>query len=440
MATRAELAHLLRRATFGPTAEEVDEAERVGFTFTVANLVAPAGPDAAALRTPMPALGPDPVLALPDNAGGAARDSAQRMRQRQIDQITVWWLDRMSQSNHQFVEKLVFFWHGHWATAIDKVDSPQLMLKQQQVFRDLGPGDFHLFVRAMLRDPALIFWLDGQLNTRKAPNENLARELMELFTLGIGNYTETDVKQGAKALTGWQVDRAAMTSYLTASRHDSKNKTILGHTGNFGVDEYTNILRQQPAYAEFIVKRLWFRFVSVQPVPTDTMRALVDMFRRNHNTTELATAMFTDPNFLWAQGQLVKQPVEWLIGALRQLGLRFGELTDDDQRVLAQGIDDMGQLPFNPPSVGGWPSDTAWLNTSAVTTKLRLASLLAARLPRATADRLTAVPPGQRPDAVARLLVVDRFTGRTKAAMAPFTGDVARLVTLGLISPEYAIG
>jgi len=432
MATRADLIHLLRRATFGPTAEEVDEAERVGLDYTVANLVQPTGSDAGAMRTAMPMLGKDPVL-----AGGG--DGAQELRDKQVTQITSWWLDRMGQADHQFVEKLVFFWHGHWATAIEKVESPQLMLKQQQVLRTYGPGEFSLFVRTMLRDPALVYWLDGQLNTRRAPNENLARELMELFTLGIGNYTEKDVKQGAKALAGWQLSRADQTTYLTAARHDTKSKTILGHTGNFGVDEYVDILMQQSAMADFVTKRLWYRFVSADPIPADSLAALAGGFRQDRNVTRLAKAMFSDPNFFWARGQLVKQPVEWLVGALRQLGLRFGEMKEDDRRVLMQGIDGMGQIPFDPPSVGGWPSDTAWLTTSATTTRLRLADLLGNRMPKAFADKLSAVPDDQRPDVLARLLVVDEFTARTKSAMKGFLDNLPKLVALGLSSPEYTV-
>jgi uncharacterized protein (DUF1800 family) len=440
MATRADIAHLLRRATFGPTAQEVDDADRVGLDYTVANLVRPTSADAAATRTPMPVIGPDPLLMVLRQGGdGTARAAAGKTREAQQVQITEWWIDRMGQAQHQFVEKLVFFWHGHWATSMEKVELPQLMLNQQRVFRDRGPGEFSLFVRSMLRDVALIYWLDGQLNTRRAPNENLARELMELFTLGIGHYTEKDVKQGARALTGWQVDRLSATSSLNPTRHDTKNKTILGRTGNFGADEYVDILMQQPAMAEFVVKRLWFRFVSPEPVPQDSLAALANGFRKDRDVTSLARALFTDPNFFWARGQVVKQPIEWLVGALRQLGLRFSELKEDDRRVFRQGLDGMGQVPFLPPSVGGWPSDSAWLTTSATTTRLRLADVLGQRAPKTFTDRLSAVSPAQRPDVLARLLVVDGFTDRTKSAMKAFLDDLPKLVALGLASPEYTV-
>src|SRR5262249_41719030 len=155
--------------------------------------------DAGAAATPLPVLGPDPYATRP-----ASRDDRRAILQvahDQIQHLLDWWLDRMVAANHQFTEKLVFFWHGHWATGVQKVNSAQLMLGQLEPLRRYGTGDFAVLVKAMLRDPALIIWLDGQRNTRQAPNENLARELMELFTLGIGAYSEDDIKAGARALT-----------------------------------------------------------------------------------------------------------------------------------------------------------------------------------------------------------------------------------------------
>src|SRR5205085_2099004 len=167
----------------------------------------------------------------------------------------LWWLDRMVAAEHQFAEKLVFFWHGHWATSVEKVRSAAAMLRQQQTFRDLGAGDFGPFLKAMLRDPALIIWLDGQQNTRAAPNENLARESMELFTLGVGNYTEADVRAAARALTGWQVRRGDLTATFNPRRHDPGDKTVLGMTGAYDADGYADVLLAQPANVRFLAGR-----------------------------------------------------------------------------------------------------------------------------------------------------------------------------------------
>jgi uncharacterized protein (DUF1800 family) len=438
MATRAQLAHLLRRATFGPRAEEVDAAERAGLDATLNTLLAPAGPDAGATRTPVPRPGQAPAAALDKNADRAARQKAQQERRDQVRTATLWWVDRMVQADQQLPEKLTFFWHGHWATSADKVRVAGLMLAQWQTLRDKGGGDFGALLKAMLRDPALIIWLDGQKNTSKAPNENLARELMELFTLGIGHYGEDDVRQGARALTGWRIDQYAGTAVFDPKRHDGGAKKILGRTGDFDADGFADILLAQPAHAEFLAARLWYRYASGEPIPTGTRDRLAAAYRPARDIRALLRALFTDPEFGATAGQLVKQPVEWVVGAMRQLGVRSGELADQQRRQLLQGLTAMGQLPFHPPSVGGWPAGTAWLTTSSVQVKLRMGEFLAARAAPDVIGKLTAVPAAQRPDALARLLVVDAFTERTRTVLAGVQ-DPRRLIALGLACPEYAV-
>jgi uncharacterized protein (DUF1800 family) len=435
--SRSELAHLLRRATFGPRAEEVDDAERAGIDATLARLFTPVGEDAGAARTPVPAL--TAVTPPGKNADAAARAKARQQEREQVKTVTLWWLDRMTQADHQLREKLTFFWHGHWATSVEKVRDARLMLAQQQTLYDHGAGDFGVLLKAMLRDPALIVWLDGQKNTDKAPNENLARELMELFTLGIGHYDETDVREGARALTGWRIDQKQKVAVLDPRRHDGRAKTILGRTGAFDADGFADLLLAQPANAEFLAARLWLRYASVDPMAADVRDRLAAAYRPDRDVNAVLRALLTDPAFARTPGQLVKQPVEWAVGAMRQLGIRPGALADQQQRQLIQGLDQMGQVPLAPPSVGGWPSGTAWLSTSAAQVRLRLADLLAARAEPAASAKLSAVPAAQRPEVLARLLVVDAFTDRTRAVLAKAAGDVRRLIALGLASPEYAV-
>jgi uncharacterized protein (DUF1800 family) len=417
MADREKVAHLLRRATFGPTAEEVDAAESRGPAATLDALFSPAAPDAGAARTPLPRLGP--VV------------NEKTDRAEQIRAVGTWWLDRMVQAEHQLHEKLTFFWHGHWATSADKVKSGPLMLAQQQTLFRTALGALSTQVHAMLRDPALIVWLDGQKNTEKAPNENLARELMELFTLGVGHYTEQDVREGARALTGWVVDQKSATATLNPKRHDTRPKTILGRTGDFDADGFADILLAEPACPQFIVRRLWLRYCSDAPVPP----AVLDRATAQPTTAAMLRELLTADGHT----ELVKQPVEWLVGALRQLQIRPADLTDAQRKQLTAGLAQLGQVPLRPPSVGGWPSGAAWLTTSATQARLKLAQTLAARAPTAVLDRLTAAPAAQRPAALARLLVVDRFTARTEAVLTPAANDARRLLALGLASPEYAV-
>jgi uncharacterized protein (DUF1800 family) len=437
MATRTELAHLLRRATFGPRADEVDAAERVGLDATLTALFTPTGADAGAARTPVPAL--ESVAAPGPNADAAARQKARQQQREQVKTVTLWWLDRMVRADHQLHEKLTFFWHGHWATSVEKVRDAGLMLAQQQTLHRYGAGDFAALLKAMLRDPALIVWLDGQKNTEKAPNENLARELMELFTLGIGHYGENDVRQAARALTGWRLDPKQRTAVFDPRRHDSGAKTVLGRTAPLDADGLADVLLAQPANAEFLAARLWSRYATGAPVPDDVRNRLVAAYGAGRDVSALLRALLTDPGFAGTPAQLVKQPVEWAVGAMRQLGVRPTALADQQQRQLIQGLDQLGQVPLAPPSVGGWPSGTAWLSTSAVQVRLRLADLFAAHADPATTGALTAVPAARRPDALTRLLVVDAFTDRTRTVLAQAAGDVRRLIALGLASPEYTV-
>lgn len=437
MAERDKVAHLLRRATFGPTADEVDRAERAGYQATVEQLLAPDGADRGAQRTPAPKLGADPYTDLPKKPSREQRQRAQQARKEQVQQLTHWWVDRMVAADHQLTEKLVFFWHGHWATSVQKVKSAALMLAQQETFRRDGRGDFGVLVRAMLRDGALIHWLDGQRNTRKAPNENLARELMELFTLGIGAYTEADVKGAARALTGWTVDRVDGTAAFQQARHDRGEKTVLGRTGPLDADALAGVILEQPAARTFLPERLWFRFASGEPMPAASRERLSAAFA-GHDVTALVRALLLDEQFATTGGQLVKQPVEWLVGAVRQLGAHAA--ADDKQRKqLYQGLSRLDQVPFKPPSVGGWPSGTAWLNTFATQTRVQLAQALSAAASPAFLERLSAAPVKGRPDALARLLVVDGWTDRTRAVLAESAKDARKLTVLGLISPEYAV-
>jgi uncharacterized protein (DUF1800 family) len=314
-----------------------------------------------------------------------------------------------------------------------------MMAGQLETFRRYGRGDFAVFARAMVRDPALIQWLDGQRNTREAPNENLARELMELFTLGIGHYTEADVKEGARALTGWTIHRSTATSVFVRRRHDPGRKTILGVTAAHNTDSFVDVLLRQPAHAQFLAGRLWFRFASGTPVPPITRDRMVAAYGTGRNVTAMLRAMFDDPAFDATAGQLVKQPIEWLVGALRQLGIQTRTMAERERGALLGGLDALDQMPLRPPSVGGWPAGTAWLTTSSAQARLRIGELLAARARPENIDELAGTPSGQRADVLARLLAVDGWTDRTRAALGTVVNQPRRLIALGLASPEYTV-
>jgi uncharacterized protein (DUF1800 family) len=426
MADRELIAHVLRRATFGPTRAEIDAAAQRDLSAVVAGLIRPSGVDGV---PPLPVFATDPYFG---RTKEMTREERQRLRQAARQQLTALaqgWLLRMAGAQHQLAEKMVFFWHGHWATSAQKVQSAPLMRTQLETFRSLGRGDFAVFAKAMVRDPALIFWLDGQRNTRKAPNENLARELMELFTLGIGAYGEADVKAGARALTGWTLDRATGHTVFSPQRYAEGQKTILRETKDFDADSFVDVLLRQPAHPTFLAARMWHRFGSIEPIPGATRDRMVAAYGAGRDVDAMLTAMFTDEAFAAARGGLVKPPVEWAVGAIRQLGIPAARLKDKLGQQVLGGVRAMGQVPLRPPSVGGWPAGTAWLTTSSLQVRMRVAAQLAAAAPQPTKDV----------DELARILAVDKWTDRTRQALDAAKAKPQRLLTLALISPEYAV-
>jgi len=331
----------------------------------------------------------------------------------------------MTVASHQAVEKLVFFWHGHWATSVKKVRSPQLMMVQHRIFR--GAPDFVTMARQMVIDPALVLYLDGDRNTRGAANENLARELCELFMIGIGQYTEQDIKEAGRALTGWRYSLTRERSIFDPMAHDAGDKTILGSTRDFTANSLMDQLLAQESCPRFIASRLWFRYgSSTRPLPDGLREKMVAAFPV---PMAMLRVMFSDDAFKATEGGMVKQPIEWFVGAMRGLGLRPATLPAETRDELLEILEELGQLPFAPPNVGGWRAGGAWLTSSAAQVRLRLAGKLAER---ATVDRLT-------PENLAYLLCVDTWSNRTYAVLRDAASDPRRLLTLGLVSPEYLV-
>ncbi len=290
------------------------------------------------------------------------------------------------------------------------------MLGQNDTMRRLGLGDFGPLAHAMVVDPAMLIWLDGNDNTAKAPNENLAREFMELFSLGHGSYSETDVKEAARALTGWKINRQNGEVMLRPGLHDDGSKTLLGTTADLGAQDFVDVVLGQPASAEFVVGRLWARLVSTEtPPPRDVKETLLDAYGPGRSVTAVLTAMMNSAPFRAAGTSLVKQPVEWLVGLCRALGVRPSQLSELQQKRLVGGLRGMGQVPFRPPSVGGWPAAGGWLTTASALARMNTARLLVAASGLVELEKSSAKT---RAEDVRRLLGVDRFSTRTTNAIA----------------------
>jgi uncharacterized protein (DUF1800 family) len=311
---RLEIARLYHRFGFGPRPGEFKAALTNGLSATKSALLNVPAVDLAAAQIAEPNitnLGPRP-----DQKTSALIEFNIALRQ-QVRDLPIWWLDRMALSDHALTERMTWFWHGHWATAIGKLNFAYPMYLQNQTLRKYALGNFGEMAAAMLNDGALQFWLDGGDNTVKAPNENLARELMELFVLGVNRYTETDVRELARALTGYQIERSSGKVTFNTKRYDPNVKTILGTSTNFNGASATAHLVAQKDNAKFISERFWFRFISSQiELPSDIY---LEKSFESRDISKLLTALadsqiLSNPNY-----SIVKAPVEWFVGVARYL-------------------------------------------------------------------------------------------------------------------------
>ena len=354
-----ETRHLLARTGFGvPSAAEYEALRRLGYTEAVAKVLD--GVREQALLGPPEWLDTMPVRR-PQRLSEEARKQFQRDRRDQGRQLKVWWYGEMLNTPTPFTEHMTLFWHGHFTSSLRKVKIPDLLYRQNALLREHATGNFATLLRSVSKDPAMMTYLDTNSNRRGSPNENFARELMELFTLGEGmGYTEQDVVEAARAFAGWRVDPERGFRFGGRDR-DIGRKTFLGRTGRFDGDDILDILLEQSRLAEHVTEKLWREFVSPHPDPAE-VRRLGAIFRDSgYELHPLLQALFESPAFRdpVVGGGLVKSPVDLIVGTLRLVG--YHENAPGGLRTVAVGL---GQDVFDPPNVKGWPGGLAWIDTS----------------------------------------------------------------------------
>jgi len=423
---RLEIARLFHRTGFGPKPGEFSAALSAGVASTRSKVLT--APSRTSFVTPpvLTDLGPRPAANSP-----AVVDFSQQLRY-QIQLLFLWWLDEMVASPHTLQEKMTWFWHGHWATSIGKVNYALPMFNQNVTMRKYALGNFSDFAKAMFSDGALQVWLDGQENTVKAPNENLSREMMELFVLGVNRYTEKDVKELARSFTGYQVSRTTGTVTYNARRRDTAPVTVLGKTAAMSPEEVIGHLVSQNNSALFIAERVWFRFVSSQePLPQDhpMIKAFAD-----RDIYALMKSLVESPALSQEQYSMVKSPVEWFIGLCRALAITPSKLPSPTK--LYGYFEKLSQVPFSPPNVGGWPTDQAWLSSASAQFRVAFASSI---IGQADLSELTSVSPARRPAYLADLLGVVEWSTRTAFALRGVRDDPQRLLVIAACSPEYVV-
>jgi len=426
---RLETSRLFNRFGFGPRPGEYAQALKDGVELTRTRLLTVPAVDAGAATVVEPEitdLGPRPK---PNTKEVVPFSIAMRY---QSQQMVMWWLDRMAVSDHGLTEKMTWFWHGHWATSIQKLNYPLPMYKQNKSLRTNCLGNFATMTKAMLNDGALQFWLDGQDNTSKAPNENLGRELMELFTLGVGRYTEDDVKSISRALTGYQVARSSGDVTINQNRRDKNPVTLLGTTTTFTGDSLADFLVARDDSAQFIAERLWYRFLSSTEDMPSSFSAKQAFASRDISAA--VTAMATDSAMRDEKYAMVKSPVEWFISACRALELTPSQLKTPNQ--LLNYLDKLGQVPFNPPNVGGWPAGEAWLSSATAQYRIAFATWL---IKQSDLRVLNELRPALRSTKSADWLGVAEWSPRTQTALRSAINDPAQFALLALCSPEYLV-
>lgn len=455
---------LLQRTGFDAAPEAVEAAEKAGFAATLDRVLA-SGDDAGAAATPQPRLDPLPrrkaggkqkkgkngedgkkggdgkSTGAPgsDKADEDAKKAFRSAVREQRQDIALWWLDRMVAAERPWAEKRTLLWHNHWATSVQKVKSGSAMLVQNETLRRLGGGDFRTLARAMVRDPALMVWLDAPGSTADEPNENLGRELMELFVLGVGHYTEQDVSQAAAALTGWTVDRKDPDGWQARfhpDRHASGPHTVVGATKEFTAASLIDHLVDVPDSAAYLATRFWGRVVTGTPPSKESLARITAAYGKGRDATAMIRAMLTDPVFADPGSVLAKQPVEYVVGAHRALGVRPSKLPAPARTKLLRTLEGLGQTPFAPPSVGGWPAGAAWLTGAAAQVRIAFAQSLVHRADLTDVEHASVK---DRPALLARKLGVPAWGASTSGVLTAAARDPHRVTAIALTAPEYLV-
>jgi uncharacterized protein (DUF1800 family) len=428
MEERRRIARLVHRFGFGPRPGEFASLLSRSFESAANEYLISPPSDLFADSQPRPNisdLGPRP------KANSSAVVPYVTEKRAQLTSLTFWWLDRMVLSEHSLKERLTWFWHGHWATSYQKVDDALPMYLQNQTLRKYALGDFRMMSREMVNDAALIFWLDGQTNTIKAPNENLSRELMELFILGVNRYSENDVRETAKALTGYKVIKNSGKVTFNSKKHFSGFISVLGEVGKFDGNSLSDFLVSRSDCATFISERLWYRFISSSAPMNDSN--LANSFV-NRDIQELVLALGKSEALKNPAHSLVKSPLEWFISTCRALSVIPSQISN--KVLVRRFLDNLGQVPFFPPSVGGWPADQAWLSSSSAQYRIQFATAL---IKEANLKPISSLKTTQRIQGLADWLGVAMWSDRTKIAFQGAIKDPERLTLLALCSPEYVV-
>src|SRR5438132_6428517 len=415
---RVRVAHLLRRSGFGATKAELDHFAAMGQTAATEAILNYSKTSNAALESQLPTI----------DLGGTPQPTAAA--------IQAWWLQRMAQSARPLEEKMTLFWHSLLTSGLDKAGPAQLFT-QNQLFRGMALGNFDDLLKAVSKDPAMMVYLDTETNRKGKPNENYARELMELFTTGIGHYTEDDVRESARSFTGWTLTGGKQLRYTTDSAFnprffDNGQKTFMGKTENFTGDDIVEMLVPLRATAERLSTRLFAFFAYPNPEP-ELVRHLADTFQQSrYSVAAVVREIFAMDAFYApkAYRALIKSPAELAAQTLRATG--------SDARAYGTAVSAsaaMGQALFYPPNVAGWPAGSSWINSATLLTRLNFVNAATQRMrPSSSTASL---------DQLTNTLVDGSISPTTKDELQAFAAahppNQAGLLFMVLATPEFQL-
>lgn len=366
-----EARHLLLRTGWAATPQQVAATARLSRAEAVDRLLDGTHREAT---TPLPA--ELQTFVPPPRRRELSEDERRAFQRDQVRlglDMRAWWFAEMLATDSPLTEKMTLFWHNHFVSSQQEVKFPALLVEQNRLLRQQALGNFGTLLHAIARDPAMVLYLDSARNRRTAPNENFARELMELFTLGEGHYGERDIKEAARAFTGWSIDRDTGAFRFYRFQHDDGQKTVLGQSGALDGDDVLDILLAQPATAEFLTRKLWREFISPEPDAAEVKRLAGVLRQARYDIRPWLRATLLSPAF-WApehRGVLVKSPVEFLLGLAATL-----DVEGVDPRVLALASRQLGQDLFAPPNVKGWPGGAAWISSTTLLVRRQMVEWL----------------------------------------------------------------
>ena len=422
--------HLLNRTGFGATDAEVRQYAPLERSQAVERLLAATRREAS-VQPPAFVDAPfEPYYRL-RQMSAEERMAAQRRLAEQGFELRAWWMREMIATPSPLTERMTLFWHNHFATSQQKVRASQLMYRQNALLRREALGNFATLLHAIAKDPAMLVYLDNAGNRKQAPNENFAREVMELFTLGEGRYGEQDVKEAARAFTGWSLDRETGEFTFRRMWHDHGEKTVLGKSGRFDGDDVLDVLLARPEAAQFIGAKLWREFVSPDPEPREVARWAAVFREARYEVKPLMRAILNSPAF-WSgdnRGALIKSPLDLVVGTLRTF-----EIRPFDLRPAVFAAATLGQNPFSPPNVKGWPGGEAWITSSTLLGRKQWLD----RLFRGSDPAMMAAQAADREETMKQKGPGERYRRMLERGMADYVFDGERFIRSLPVSADGA--